>query len=68
MPARSAYRFIKDELDLNGRPSLNLASFVTYAAKYSGWKKLLSLESSTYMEPEAEQVCVQLWFCSLAHI
>jgi len=29
MPARNAYRFIKDELELDGRPGLNLASFVT---------------------------------------
>lgn len=29
MPARTAARFIKDDLLLDGSPSLNLASFVT---------------------------------------
>lgn len=29
MPARTAARFIKDDLMLDGTPSLNLASFVT---------------------------------------
>jgi glutamate decarboxylase len=29
MPARAAYRLIQDELNLDGNPSLNLASFVT---------------------------------------
>jgi glutamate decarboxylase len=29
MPARAAYQLIHDELDLDGNPSLNLASFVT---------------------------------------
>lgn len=29
MPARTAARFIKDDLLLDGQPSLNLASFVT---------------------------------------
>lgn len=29
MPARTAARFIKDDLLMDGTPSLNLASFVT---------------------------------------
>jgi glutamate decarboxylase len=29
MPARAAYQLIHDELNLDGNPSLNLASFVT---------------------------------------
>lgn len=29
MPARTAVRFIKDDLLMDGNPSLNLASFVT---------------------------------------
>jgi len=29
MPARTAARFIKDDLLMDGNPSLNLASFVT---------------------------------------
>jgi glutamate decarboxylase len=29
MPARAAYQLIHDELNLDGNPALNLASFVT---------------------------------------
>lgn len=50
MPAQAAYRLIHDELDLDGNPSLNLASFVTTWMEPEADKLIMESVDKNYVD------------------
>jgi len=51
-PAKTTYQLIKDELDLDGKPSLNLASFVTTFMEEEAEKLMMENLSKNYIDVE----------------
>ena len=71
MPARAAYQIIHDELNLDGNPSLNLASFVTTWMEFEADQLIQESIAKNYVDndeyPQTEKIqdrCVNM----LAHL
>ncbi|CAG8495381.1 2172_t:CDS:10 [Ambispora gerdemannii] len=60
MPANVAYRFIKDELALDGNPLLNLASFVTTYMEDEAEKLMAENLSKNFIDYEEYPVSAEL--------
>ena len=60
MPAQAAYRLIHDELNLDGNPTLNLASFVTTWMEPQALKLMMESEDKNYVDideyPQTEKI------------
>ena len=60
MPAQAAYRLIHDELNLDGNPTLNLASFVTTWMEPQALKLMMESVDKNYVDideyPQTEKI------------
>ncbi|KIM87390.1 hypothetical protein PILCRDRAFT_95723 [Piloderma croceum F 1598] len=60
MPASNAYRYIKDELLMDGTPALNLASFVTTYMEEEAEKLMMENLSKNFIDVEGESACGEI--------
>ncbi|KAL1914693.1 uncharacterized protein VTP21DRAFT_8104 [Calcarisporiella thermophila] len=60
MPPRVAYKFIKDELALDGTPALNLASFVTTYMEEEAEKLIAENNNKNFIDFEQYPISVEL--------
>jgi len=60
IPAKSAYRYIKDQLLMDGTPPLNLASFVTTYMEDEAEKLMMENLSKNFIDIEEYPACGEI--------
>jgi glutamate decarboxylase len=60
MPSKHAYRYIKDELLMDGTPALNLASFVTTYMEEEAEKLMMENLSKNFIDVEEYPACGEI--------
>jgi len=60
MPSQNAYRYIKDELLMDGTPALNLASFVTTYMEDEAEKLMMENLSKNFIDVEEYPACGEI--------
>jgi glutamate decarboxylase len=60
MPSQNAYRYIKDELLMDGTPALNLASFVTTYMEDEAEKLMVENLSKNFIDVEEYPACGEI--------